>query len=240
MKTISAVLLPCILSSLAYSAPAPAAETWFPAEQVQGVLKSAKSLSSPAFGRPGPAAGELAPVRGGRDLDRDSEGPVDFSCGVTGSQCADKRQEKRKPRKLENTPINAGFLAMGDANSTGKIDGPGKQGNGTFKTLKNDPFEMSMEIKTGYIDGIMTLKRDQKTNKDTLRFQGKLWKSGEWAKPVDDTVDIELHYNAKTDEGTISYTENGQDKSEGFWGGKEGKSMTIEFGGGWDHDFYRD
>jgi hypothetical protein len=130
---------------------------------------------------------------------------------------------------------------MGPAGSKGKIDGPGVQGNGTFKVLANAHYELSMMIKTGYMDGAITLKRDQATGKDTLRYQGRRWVDGAWTEPEDTTTGIAITYKAKDDRGKISWTEDGEEKSEGSWGGgDDDKTMTIEFGGGWDHDFFRD
>jgi hypothetical protein len=140
-------------------------------------------------------------------------------------------------------PINPGFKAMGPAGGGGKIDGPGKQGNGTFRVLVNDPYEMSMRVQTGYIDGIITLKREPSTGKDTMRYLGRRWNddAADWNPNEDTLTDITIAYDPKTDRGSIRWTADGEEKSENYWGGgKDDKVMTIEFGGGWDHDFRRD
>ena len=49
-------------------------------------------------------------------------------------------------------------------------------------------------------------------------------------------------YDAGRDRGLIRWQENGAWKQEGYWGGGRAgrRGMTIELGGGWDHDFSRD
>ncbi|MBI5882185.1 MAG: hypothetical protein HZB91_03670 [Elusimicrobia bacterium] len=238
MKGLSAALLPCLLAAPALAGPAPSADSWLPAEQASGLIGKARSLSNPSFGKPPSPASCPAPAQG-RDSE-DCEGIPDLACGVFGSNCNGKRP-KPKPAALDQSPINTGFRSMGTAGSKGKIDGPGKQGNGSFKVLVNDPFELSMEVKTGYIDGIITLKRDPATGKDSMRYQGRRRQEEAWGPVEDKLTEIVITYDAKTDRGRISWLEDGEEKSEGYWGGgKNDKVMTIEFGGGWDHDFFRD
>ncbi|MBI4679044.1 MAG: hypothetical protein HY748_15820 [Elusimicrobia bacterium] len=241
MKALSAALIPLLLAASSRAAPAPSSETWFPFEQVQGLMDGVKTFPRPGFGRP-PAAIRCSVPAMEPDADIEPGCGPSFACGVFGSHCAGKRPTpKSMAQAQEISPINLGFKALGPEGSGGKIDGPGRQGNGTFKVLKNDPYEMSMEVKTGYIDGIVTLKRDSAAGKDAMRYQGRLWKDGEWGPVEDKATEIEVRYDARKDEGSINWIENGEEKSERFWrGGKGGKVMTIEFSGGWNHDFHRD
>lgn len=139
-------------------------------------------------------------------------------------------------------PINAGFAALGPAGKTGKIDGPGRQGNGTYRVDKNEPLELSVFVNTGYIRAQVTLTRDPQTGKDRARFTGKFWdnRNGRWGPDVDDSSDAVVSFDRKGDSGKLQWNDKGTWKEERYWGGKSGKSMTIEFGGGYDHDFAQD
>ena len=155
---------------------------------------------------------------------------------------ADEQVQEAQAPEAEPTaePINAGFKALGPCDSTGKIDGPGKKGDGRYRVLKCDPYEVGLKIQTGYIDAEFTLKRDGTTGKDTLRVSGRVWdnKKKTWSSPTDKTFDAHFDSGA---EGAIRWNENGRWKKEGFRDGAAGQGpMVIEFGGGWDHVFRRD
>ncbi|MBI5624374.1 MAG: hypothetical protein HY924_11400 [Elusimicrobia bacterium] len=243
MKAWSALALLCLLAGNSLAATALSGEPWLAAEQAQVLIGRAKSLSHPPGSQPSasvsctrPAQGEDSPLACGKP---------DFSCGVFGSACDGKRPAPGPVLAAgDPPPINPGFKTMGPAGSGGRVDGPGKQGNGTFKVLVNDPYVMSMRVQTGYIDGIMTLSRDPKTGKDTMRYQGRRWndEKRDWNPFEDKLTEITITYDPKEDRGRIRWVDDGEEKSEGYWGGggDDDKLMTIEFGGGWDHDFHRD
>ncbi len=175
----------------------------------------------------------------------DPEGPADCDAAFSrpwGIGVSDKLPASPRAAAAAG-PLNTGFQALGPAGKTGKVDGPGSQGNGTYKVHKNEPYELGLNIATGYISGTLTLKRDAATGADTIRFAGWLWDHGRgaWGAFTDTTNDVRITYNARKDEGRLNWTENGEAKSEGFWGGRAGRrSMTIEAGGGWNHDFKQD
>lgn len=140
--------------------------------------------------------------------------------------------------------INAGFAALGPAGTKGTVDGPGKQGNGAYEMLKNDPFEVIITIETGFISATMTFTRDSLTGADTLRFVGKKWDTmtGKWGPPTDRTNSLTVNYNPGRDRGNFHWLEDGKSYTERFWDGGQAssRSMTIELGGGWDHTFSHD
>lgn len=215
----------CVATS--HAASGPASESWLPTEQVQGLMDSLRARPKASFGW-------------SRPPDKAREGVPDFACGIFGSRCAIRRVEFRITAR-EFVPINLGFLALGPKGSGGAVDGPGKQGNGIFRVLKNEPTEMSMIVKSGFIDGTVTLRRDPVTGNDTMRYQGRLAKDDVWGPVEDKLTEIEVRYDVQTDAGSINWVEEGVEKVERFWGGgKGGKRMTIEFGGGWNHDFNRE
>ncbi len=144
---------------------------------------------------------------------------------------------------LDRSPINTGFQAMGRAGDTGGIDGPGRKGNGRYRVVKNDPYEVAMDIQTGYVSGIMTLRRDPATGKDQMLFSGRVWDgdNDRWGAHEDKTNDVVITYDAWHDCGKIIWTEKGGRKEEGFWEGRAGRrSMIIELGGGYNHRFDQD
>ena len=141
----------------------------------------------------------------------------------------------------ERAPLNAGFKALGPAGTEGEVDGPGKRGNGRYRVLVSDAVELQLEIRTGYIDGSFTMKRDASTGEDTMRFAGSRWDQDKnaWSEPADETGPVQITFDAKRNRGAIRYNENGRWKQESYWDGKNGRRMVIEFGGGWDHTFLR-
>ncbi len=171
----------------------------------------------------------------------EQEPVMQFNCGIWGVLCSADMPFRAASTKGIH-PINTGFIALGQTGTAGKIDGPGKKGNGTYRMKRNDSLEVSIIINTGYIDGQMTLVREPQTGADTLRFAGKLWDKDKkcWGPYLDDAGNITIIYDAKKDRGKIPWNENGKQKTERYWNGREGRTkMTIEFGGGWDHDFIR-
>jgi hypothetical protein len=157
-------------------------------------------------------------------------------CGALGEQCAGPVETVVGAQVVE--PVNRGFLGLGPAGTKGEIDGPMSRGNGSYTVEKNDAFELQFTMNTGYIKAQFTVTRDQATGADTMHFKGKLYKDGKWTEDRDVTYGIQISYDSGQDRGKIRWKENGKWKEEGFWGGRAGsKKMTIEFGGGYDHDF---
>ncbi|MBI5209675.1 MAG: hypothetical protein HY927_06880 [Elusimicrobia bacterium] len=233
-----------IFSGLACAQADGVHEPWYPADQLPVLVSAMKSLPqrSPEEFLPmlAPIACSLPEQGEDPGNSEDCPDPKELSYDSLAKPRAEKLNARPPLRMMGPHPaINTGFQAMGQAGSTGSVDGPGKQGNGGYRVLANSPFEVSMRVKTGFIDGIMTLKRNPDTGKDTMRYQGRLWKDERWAPNEDTTTDVEIRYDAKRDSGSINWKENGRWKAERYWGGSGGKSMTIEFGGGWDHAFYR-
>lgn len=183
---------------------------------------------------PLPATGAPAPVR-----TDDQDPAIQFDCGIWGILCAEDMPFRAASTSENVRPINTGFKALGGAGTPGKINGPGWKGDGTYRMKRNDSLEVSIIINTGYIDGQMTLARETQTGADTLRFAGKLWDKDKncWGPYRDDVGNITIIYDAKKDRGEIPWKENGETKKERYWSGKKGRKMTIEFGGGWNHDF---
>lgn len=139
------------------------------------------------------------------------------------------------------TPINAGFLALGAAGKTGKVAGPPFGGDGTYHVLQNDANQMVFDMKTGYVQGRFTIKRDAATGRDTLGFDGRT-KSGPFSgwTQCSGLYDGEITYNAGSDSGTIRWQFNGQEVRDTYKGGRAGsRSMTITLKGH-SHTFTQD
>ena len=201
-------------------------------ESARGIVGGMQSFSRGLTLRDHPAAaGEAVPL----ELLR---------CGPWGVFCAQHLTMAIAPQSTQNekTPFGAGFKALGPVGKTGKIDGPGGKGNGAYRVDVNEDYRLEAIIKTGYMAGRVVLTRDPATGAATMRFAGRRWDSdkGEWGAEEDKTKEVVVEYDAKKDRGTIRWVEDGEWKSERYWGGAEGADMTIEFGGGWDHDFQQD
>ena len=141
-------------------------------------------------------------------------------------------------------PINRGFQGLGPAGKTGRVKGPGifGSGDGTYRVVENGPWQVTLQMKTGYIDGIFTLKRDPATGKDSLGFSGRLWDAdnGRMTPPTTSVNDGKVDYDAATDSGGIGWRLNGQWKQDAYHGGRAGSGgMTITLGGH-GHDFIQD
>ncbi|MBI5240344.1 MAG: hypothetical protein HY926_07710 [Elusimicrobia bacterium] len=230
--------LAALAAALALLAPGPLrAQTPGPfaasdMESARGLVGSMRALSRDISSRPAPvAAGETIPF----ELLR---------CGPWGAFCAQAYVKSARIRSYKNdtSPIGTGFKALGPAGKTGQIDGPGGKGNGAYRVVRNDPYHLQMLVRTGYIEGEVTLIRDPATGRTTMRFAGKRWNNDEddWRPPEDVTKEVVVGYDARKDFGHIRWVEDGEWKEERYWGGAQGKDMTIEFGGGWDHDFQQD
>lgn len=169
---------------------------------------------------------------------------LDLKCGPWGVLCAKARSFKSASKgQADASPINTGFKALGKAGASGTIDGPGKQGNGTYTIVENEPYKVGIIIATGYLEGQLTLTRDPGTSGDRIDFSGKVWDKEKscWGAQVAGTSSTKLSYDNRRDQGQIPWELNGALSEEKYWGGgKEGRTkMTIEIGGGWDHDFIR-
>lgn len=163
------------------------------------------------------------------------------ACGLFGAQCPATPSETKA--KSAGVPLQTGFMALGPAGKTGTVDGPGRQGNGTYRVDRNDPYALRLWIATGYVEGAVSLTRDQATGRDVLGFSGKYWDQdkGGWGAPVDGSNEVVITYDARKDSGKIRWQEGGSWKEERYWGGRGGRTaMTIELAGGWDHDFKQD
>lgn len=171
--------------------------------------------------------------------------PLDLlRCGPWGALCADSLSMIKSADRYNNDtgPIGTGFKALGTAGKTGAIDGPGVQGNGTYRVVNNEDYHLQMVVQTGYIAGEITVVRDPASGRTTMRFAGRRWddSKGAWGPSEDATKDVVVEYDAKRDLGYIRWVEDSKWKSERYWNGSKGTGMTIEFGGGWDHDFQQD
>ncbi len=95
---------------------------------------------------------------------------------------------------------------------------------------------MAFDMKTGYIDGRFTLKRDPRHGEeDTLGFLAGRTKDGgpfsSW-KQSTGTYPGQVSYNAAADSGTIAWTFNGAKVNDTYKGGRAGsRSMTITLDG---------
>jgi hypothetical protein len=193
------------------------------------LVGSMKTLSRDMTARPSPAAaGRTVPF----DLLR---------CGPWGVFCSQHLAMASRPQDHQNdtSPIGPGFKALGPAGKTGSIDGPGGKGNGVYRVVRNDDYHLQVVLKTGYLDGEVTLSRDPDSGAAAMRFAGRRWDNdeGKWGRNEDAVKEVVLEYSAKKDLGAIRWVEDGGWKSERYWNGAKGTGMTIEFGGGWDHDF---
>jgi hypothetical protein len=141
-------------------------------------------------------------------------------------------------------PINRGFQGLGPAGKSGRVKGPGifGSGDGTYRVIENGPWQVVLQMKTGYIDGTFTLKRDAATGKDSLGFAGSLWDSnnGGMSPPTNSVNDGKVDYDAASDAGNIGWRLNGEWKQDAYHGGRAGsRGMTITLGGH-GHDFLQD
>ncbi|MFH2204387.1 MAG: hypothetical protein ABIJ96_14815 [Elusimicrobiota bacterium] len=160
------------------------------------------------------------------------------ACGPMGVLCPTRRTGTLNVLP-EGAPAINGFSDLGPAGVKGDIDGPMSRGNGGYQVRKNEDYLLSVALKTGYMDFVFTLKRVRETGADTVNIVGRMWKQDKWID-VDGTNDVTVAYDVKKDTGRLSWVERGQKKSERFWRGenRDGR-MTIEFGGGYDHEFKR-
>ena len=130
-----------------------------------------------------------------------------------------------------------GFDDLGEPGDTGEIDGPYKDGNGTYKVLANSDYEVSFKMVTGVMKITMTINRDPKTGKDTIAITGQVFYDDKWIDKTG-TKDVTITYDSEDDEGVMVWMKGDKEMRDGFWGGAdEDGEMTIEFGGGWNHDF---
>ena len=184
---------------------------------------------------------ELAPVPVPEADPPQEDGFSVPSCGLFGSLCGGSLSGFSF--SAAKGPLQTGFMALGRAGKTGSVDGPGRQGNGTYRVEQNDPYALKLRIDTGYVEGTVTLARDQSSGRDTLAFNGRYWDQarGAWGPQLAGSNEVLITYDARGDSGKIRWQENGAWKEERYWGGKAGRtSMTIELAGGWDHDFKQD
>lgn len=149
-------------------------------------------------------------------------------------------QEQQLPAAA--APLDTPFQALGPTGKTGRIDGPFTKGNGVYRVELNSPYELRFLVKTGYMDGQLTLKRDPVTGLDSMRLVGRMWdrKNRAWGPVEDNTKAIKIEYDPRNDAGQLRWVgEDRVEKTERFYNGRSGRSMTIEFNG-WGHDFYQD
>ena len=226
MRLTAAAVLSLLLSSPTHAGPA-LGETWAQQTRVKTLIQTVRKQLSQ---RPAPAKKRSAGSKAST---------LDLGCGLFGVLCP---QKLFRPMETGSKPINTGFKALGSADQTGEIDGPGRKGNGRYKTIKNQPYELILHIKTGYVDGTIGFKREKNTGKDVMSFSGRYWDQGKgkWGPQVDAKNDVVVTYDARRDKGKIRWLENGKWKQERYWGGKAGIEMTIELAGGWNHDFLQD
>lgn len=163
--------------------------------------------------------------------------------GLWGAGKADELDEAaRRVQARQIVPINAGFQALGARGTKGRIKGPHPLGfaDGTYEVVENSPFLVVIAMRTGYIDGRFTLKRDQATGRDTLGFAGRLMQDGRWGAPQNGMNEGSVFYDAATDTGAIRWVMNGQWRQDTFLRGRAGgRSMRITLGGH-AHDFFQD
>jgi len=137
-------------------------------------------------------------------------------------------------------PLNTGFLALGAAGKTGRVQGP-PGGDGTYKVWQNDATQMIFDMKTGYVVGRFTIKRDQASGKDILGFEGST-KDGPFSgwTPSKGNYAGQVTYNAGSDSGSISWQLNGEQIRDTYKNGRAGsRSMTITLKGN-EHTFTQD
>lgn len=223
-----------ILLALAVAAPA---QDFMMPEEIGAVLQSTRRLAAEARGAPkGAAAADPAGDAFAKAL----------ASGLWGGGKADPlpappRRTGFSADAVQPAPINRGFLGLGPAGKTGRVKGPGifGSGDGTYRVVENGPWQVVLQMKTGYIDGSFTLKRDPATGKDSLGFNGRLWDSnqGRMSDPTDSVNDGQVGYDPGSDTGTIAWRLNGQWNQDTYRGGRAGAGgMTITLGGH-GHDF---
>lgn len=139
----------------------------------------------------------------------------------------------------EQAPCIKGFADLGGKGTKGKIDGPNKKAGGTYEVLELDCHLAAFKVKTGYMDLELALIRDPKTGQDEIAIKGKAEE-----EEIDGRNAVALKYDEEDDEGEIAWKQKNKDgdeeeKEEGFWKGEKprDRKMTIEFGGGYNHDF---
>lgn len=228
-----------LLLALAAAAPVHAQDFLMP-EELGAILHGARALAAQAP-RGAPPAADPAADAFARAL----------AAGLFGGGKADPLPAP-EPRFAtaqagqvpQPAPINRGFQGLGPAGKTGRVKGPGifGSGDGTYRVAENSPWQVVLQMKTGYIDGTFTLKRDPATGKDTLGFSGRLWDAdaGRMSPPSSSVNDGKVDYDAATDTGSIGWRLNGKWNQDTYRGGRAGSGgMTITLGGH-GHDFAQD
>lgn len=218
-------LAPLILA-LAVAAPA---QDFLMPEEIGAVVQGAHRLAAGAKAAPKPAAAADPGAAFARALAR----------GLWGGGKADPLFAVAQA--AQPAPINLGFQGLGPAGKAGRVKGPGifGSGDGTYRVVENGPWQIVLQMKTGYIDGSFTLKRDPATGKDSLGFNGRLWDAGrgEMGPPANSVNDGTVAYDPASDTGTIAWRLNGQWNQDTYRGGRAGSGgMTITLGGH-GHDF---
>lgn len=230
---------------LALAAAAPAQDFAMP-EEIGAVMRGLRNVAAESKAAPRPTASASAEAEAfARAL----------KAGLWGGGRAD-RLPVSSPRAFaltapdaaaqaaQTAPINLGFQGLGQAGKTGRVKGPGifGSGDGTYRVIENTPWQVVLQMKTGYIDGRFTLKRDAATGRDSLGFSGRLWDSdnGRMGPPTDSVNDGQVSYDAASDSGGIAWRLNGQWRQDSYHGGRAGSAgMTITLGGH-GHDFLQD
>jgi len=215
---------------LALAVAAPAQDFMMP-EEIGAILQGARRLAAEAKAAPRPAAANAQGDAFARSLKR----------GLWGGGKADPLFAAQDAQAVQPAPINRGFQGLGPAGKTGRVKGPGifGSGDGTYRVVENGPWQIVLLMKTGYIDGTFTLKRDAATGKDSLGFNGRLWDAdrGEMSPPANSVNDGTVGYDPASDTGTIAWRLNGQWNQDTYRGGRAGSGgMTITLGGH-GHDF---
>ncbi len=139
-------------------------------------------------------------------------------------------------------PINAGFAALGPAGAKGKVTGtPFGMGDGTYRIVQNDFYQIIFAMETPFVDGAFALKRDPKTGEDSLGFAGKTRDNplNGWTK-LSGIYPGKIEYDAASDSGTISWQMNGERKRDSFRNGRAGRRGMIITLGGYAHTFTQD
>ena len=235
------ILAPLLLAFVSAASAAPAQEFKLP-DEIGSVMRDIRRVAAGAQTTPRPTA----------SADGDAFGRS-LSFGIWGGGKADRlaRPEPRfgalsdvRTSATQPAPINRGFQGLGPAGKTGRVKGPGifGSGDGIYRVIENGPWQIVLQMKTGYIDGRFTLKRDAATGQDSLGFSGRLWDSdnGRMGPPTDSANDGQVSYDAASDSGGIAWRLNGQWRQDSYHGGRAGASgMTITLGGH-GHDFTQD
>lgn len=188
----------------------------------------------------------LPPGRGPQEPDpvqKDCGIPVKAllsECGPFGIGCpAPIEIGFPEPPEGEPAPCIKGFADLGPKGTTGSIDGPNKKASGTYEVLELECHMAAFKVKTGYMDLELALVRDPKTGQDEIVIKGKAED-----EEIEGRNAVALKYDEDDDEGEIAWKQKNkdgeeEDKEEGFWKGEKPRDskMTIEFGGGYNHDF---